>query len=124
MSEKSLMVFINKQISWIQQQSYTIFGNNVQFTNIDKLFEIFSQSFVELLQKIGDLIKRLKQFNKKKFKFLIQYSFANMLGIVIQQIHKISILDIITNINIYLNQSNKQIKLWQVLAGIRNKCKR
>lgn len=71
--------------------------------NITLALNVLSKCFEELVEKLGDLITRLRMFNKRKFKNLVESSLSNTLKEVFEENNKLNILEIITDINVFVN---------------------
>lgn len=68
-----------------------------------------SECFEELVEKLGDLITRLRMFNKKKFKNLIETSLENTLREVFEENNRLNIFEIVTDINVFVNTQRKSL---------------
>jgi hypothetical protein len=63
-----------------------------------------SKCFEDIVEKLGDLINRVRMFNKKKFKNLVEHSLSNTLNEILEENNKLNIMEVVTNINVYVNQ--------------------
>lgn len=77
--------------------------------NITVALNVLNKCFEELVEKLGDLITRLRMFNKRKFKNLVESSLQNTLKEVFEENNKLNIIEIITDINVFVNQQRKNI---------------
>ncbi|KAL4483955.1 hypothetical protein ABPG72_013961 [Tetrahymena utriculariae] len=123
MSEKTLQNMIELHLSNVGRMQH-MFQEALKDKepNITLALNVLSKCFEELVEKLGDLITRLRMFNKRKFKNLVESSLSNTLKEVFEENNKLNILEIITDINVFVNQQRKNLYFWR-LSALMESCK-
>lgn len=104
-SEKMLQVMIESHLNNVggMQQKFLGFVRDKE-ANVSLALEVLGKCFAEIIEKLGDLIDRLRKFNRKKFRNLVEGSLANTLKEVFEENNKLNLLESITDINVFVNQ--------------------